>query len=481
MLETDNLSRSIKNRKRNTNTTQKYRKEKTNIYSTSGRSCSPILSDPGFNWNISSTLLENTLIDACPRVIAEIDLQAISSNFDKLNGIAQKKLCKVLPVIKANAYGYGAVPVAQCLYKNNNVDGLCVATLDEAIQLRTNHIPEKVDILVLGPTHISEYPYYSQYNLGLTIDSIESGKNIIDWAIKSYQNDKLVKPLKIHIILNTGMSRIGLETYIPNEDIACKESVKIIKKLYNTDNNIIELCSIFTHLASCTGSSDIECNNFTQSQYNRILKIVQDSRKLGVSIPMIHIENSQSLLVDNITTNQIQLLMEGNPDQSISKIYCRVGGGLYAQRDFLFLSPTITLKAQLRNIHFVKKGTKVGYDGVWSAVKDTYIGTLSIGFADGLSRYYSSNNINGYVYINGIKCPIVGKVCMDMIMIDCGFHKNKKKLGIKVGDYAIIYGNGGISLKQYASNINTALSEVTSSITNRVMRKYINVPQIVIQ
>merc|ERR1712232_993813 len=152
-------------------------------------------------------------------------------------------------------------------------------------------------------------------------------------------------------------------------------------------------------------------------------------------------ENSESLLADCIQDEIIEALLRSRSpsesnDTSVKTIgFARTGGGMYGQRNHDFLRPIVTLKAQVRHVHIVSAGTPVGYDRSWTAKQDTIIATLAIGFADGYSRYNSNRSEVG---IRGHRFSIAGKVCMDMMMVDCGPPEGCGS-EVQPGDYAVLY------------------------------------------
>merc|ERR1719420_1699926 len=135
---------------------------------------------------------------------------------------------------------------------------------------------------------------------------------------------------------------------------------------------------------------------------------------------MIHVENSQALLDDAIPNDMVRDLLEGPEGNCETVGYCRTGGGMYGQRNFDFLKPCITLKAQIRHTHIAPKGAPIGYDRSWVAPEDVKIATLAIGFADGYPRACSnagSYGVAANIGVHGQHCQIAGKVCMDMMMV----------------------------------------------------------------
>ena len=150
--------------------------------------------------------------DCKGRVIAEIDLSAISHNVSHIQKMAAETNCKVIGVLKADAYGHGAAMVAQTLVAANRIDFFAVATVSEGIEIRQS-VPADTRVLVLGATDPSEWPAYSKYRLDMMINSGEMAAALLEWAAAARAKGALHDPIRVHVMLNTGMSRIGLETF----------------------------------------------------------------------------------------------------------------------------------------------------------------------------------------------------------------------------------------------------------------------------
>jgi alanine racemase len=359
---------------------------------------------------------------------------AISHNVREIQKRAEATGCKLMGIIKADAYGHGAIAVSHMLHACNGLDAFGVATLDEAIELRESGLPLSVRVLVLGATHPSEWSHYSHYNLDVMINSAQQADALIEWSTREHAAGRLDWPMRAHIMLNTGMSRDGLETF-SKEDIhqdSCTKTfgssgnqqtyhgvcplaaAQVVQRVANVDNSILEFVAICTHMCDAKKGSD-----YTVLQFRRACAVVEEVRRLGVAVPCIHLENSESLLADCIPDDDFRALLRGNPPGTPQTIgYARSGGGMYGQRNHSFLKPAITVRAQIRHVHVADKGVPVGYDRSWVAPDDVVIATLALGFADGYSRS-NSNTVVGYgkgatVVIGGTKCVVAGKVCMDL-------------------------------------------------------------------
>ena len=254
---------------------------------------------------------------------------------------------------------------------------------------------------------------------------------------------------------------------------------------------------------------------YTRRQFSRFAKVVRELRARGVHVPMVHVENSEALLSEQVDTEKIRQLTapmmrsprnsaderaqpreESSPPPSGAAAadddaeyellecagYCRVGGALYGQRKHAVLQPVLTLKAQVRHVFTCEAGMTVGYDRSWVTPRETVIATLAIGFADGFSR--ANSNRAGAVGVRGRRCAVAGKVCMDMTMLDLGPPPAAAADGedgvaahlVKVGEYATLFGKGGPSLQEAADSLETALSDLTCDLTRRVPRRYVELP-----
>lgn len=352
------------------------------------------------------------------RVYAEINLDNLLWNLS----IIKKKLpkdSKIYAVLKADAYGNGAVHIGMELENIPYIFGYACATFDEAMELREYHL--KKNILILGYIFPNEIEKAINNDISMTVYNIDCAKEISKLARK---NNKIAK---IHIAINTGMNRIG---YNVNRD-----SVLEIKEIYKLSNIVIE--GVFTHFSK----ADEKDKTFTKTQQTLFNEMKDNLIKEGIKCEYYHTANSAAILEFS---------------ESYSSLV-RLGISMYGmwpsdkvKRD-IPLKPILSLYSSIINIHTVNKGSLVGYGGIYKAKKDILVATISIGYADGVPRSISNK---GYVLIHGKKAPIIGRICMDQMMVDITDIK-----GVKIEDKVTIIGT---------ENDNTITMEDISSITNRL-------------
>ena len=354
--------------------------------------------------------------------VLEIDGKAILHNLNYFKQKLQPET-KILAVVKAFGYGSDAIQIAKFL--EDKVDYFAVAYANEGIALREAGI--KTSILVLHP-------------------QIPNLKSIIDYRLEpNLYNFKIFNaflkladeiPLMnypIHIKFNTGLNRLGFwHTDIP----------KIITSLKDTTH--IKVHSIFSHLVA---SEDKEEQDFTVNQINNFAYIAQQFYKhLGYE-PMLHILNTSGVV--NYPKAQFDMV--------------RVGIGMYGfgndENETAQLKNTHNLKSIISQIHLIEPGETVGYNRAFTAKRQSKTATIPVGHADGLSRRLG--NKKGYVIINNQKAPIIGNVCMDMIMV------NITKIDCKEGDEVIIFNNQEM-IQNIADISETIVYETLTAISQRV-------------
>lgn len=355
----------------------------------------------------------------------KVDLSAIAHNY---NYAKSRTSSRIICVIKANAYGHGAVPVAKRLM-NEGCDFFAVSSLEEALELRHNGI--SCDILVLG------------YMLPCRItDAVENG---ISFACASYDFAKVLcqstlsKKARVHIKLNTGMNRTGFNICHSTGYEDLQKAVNLLK-----ENKLIEIEGIFSHFAK--SESDAA---FTEKQWGYFENAVDFIKKNGVSPGFLHICNSEGAL--------------RFPSMHLNGT--RLGIHLYgcSSEDQNFI-PAMDFCTRIVDIHTLKEGDGVSYGLDFIADKEMRIAVIGAGYADGIFRCLS--NKKGYVSVNGKKCPIIGRVCMDMTMIDISGLPDAK-----VGDIATIWGKE-LSCDEQAKNAGTISYELLCSVAPRVKRVY---------
>lgn len=373
-----------------------------------------------FTKSIGESLMRNTWV--------EIDLDSIANSLAEARKIVNPET-KIAGVVKANAYGHGAIDVAKTLIENG-VDMLAVACLTEAIELRAYY--SKTPILIMGYTPDSKLRFAVEQNISTTIFSLEQAE------ILSNIGETLNKEAVVHIKINTGLNRLGL-----NVD---DKTIHIIKQIYNMKNINVE--GIFTHFALDTIETDKE-------QFELFKKILNGLESKGINIPIKHVSDS--------------IAMVKYPEYHLDMI--RLGSFMYGVKTSLMeegvLKLAMTFKTQISHINNIKKGEGVGYGYSYVAEKDTLVGTLAVGYADGYMRCLG--NI-GEVSINGKKVPIIGKICMDQSMVDL---TNVPEA--KVGDEVVLLGEGSkdtITLGEISQKANTNKNEILSIVSRRVPRVY---------
>ncbi len=341
---------------------------------------------------------------------------------------------KVICVIKADAYGHGAVEVATAL-KEAGCDYFAVSSFEEAKQLRDANINQ--NILVLGRVMPNEIKEAASLDISLAASSVGFIQDILNADIK---HDKV----KIHIKLNTGMNRTGFNALSSGYD----ELTQALK-LIGDNKSLIEVEGIFSHFAS---AEDDE--SFTRLQYDRFTDAVNYINSFGISASICHICNSAGAL--------------NYKDFSLDAV--RLGIYLYGyETDDPNYLPVMSFHSRILEINELKTGDGVSYGLDFVADREMKIAVVGVGYADGVPR--SLSNSKGYVMCNGVKCPIIGRVCMDMMMIDITGVENAK-----VFDTVTLFGNGSggyISCTEQAANAGTIAYELLCSVSKRVPRIYI--------
>ena len=362
------------------------------------------------------------------RVHAVIDLDAICHNIREVKRVVGEGV-KVMPVIKADGYGHGAVPIAKELNKIG-VDAFAVAILEEGITLRNNGIRQP--ILILGYT--SEYQYSSliQYEIEPTVFCYEMAESLSKIA------QALGKDAKIHIKLDTGMNRIGFKP--------TKESVDIIEKIAKLPN--IKIQGIFTHFA-CADEADKTETYEQERKYDQFITWLEER---DIYIPIKHVSNSASIIdLDGFRKDMVRsgIITYGlYPSEEVSK-------------DVLDLRPAMELKTHIVYIKEVEAGEGISYNHTYVTDKKTKIATIPVGYADGYPRSLSSK---GKVLIRGQYAPIIGRICMDQFMVDV--------TGIEV----TLVGHDGnkmLTVEEVANEAGSFNYEFVCGIGKRVPRVYI--------
>ena len=366
------------------------------------------------------------------RSYAKIDLDAINNNFDNLKALVKPGvLC--MAIIKADAYSHGAVRIAKELEPKADYFGVAVA--GEAVTLRENGI--KKPILVLSYTLPYEYHLLLRYDITQTVSTFEEAKLISDIAVS------FGKTAKIHIALDTGMSRIGFP--------ANPESVHTIKKITALPNITVE--GLFSHYVSADETDKTEANKQTALFKNFLAMLEQEN----VNIPIKHICNSAGIIdmPEHFDMVRMGIALYGlYPSDDVNKSKIK-------------LTPSMEVVSHIVHIHTVPAGTGISYGHTFVTDRETKIATVGIGYADGYPRSLSNT---GRVIINGHSAPILGRVCMDLCMVDVTDIPN-----VKVEDTVIILGVDGdenITAEELGEKSGSFNYEIVCGFKKRVARVY---------
>jgi len=360
--------------------------------------------------------------------VLEIDLSALSHNYHYLKS-KLKPETKFLAVVKAFAYGNDAVKISKHL-ASLGADYFAVAYAKEGLALRDAGI--KTPILVLHPQP-SNFKTIINRCLEPCIYSSKTLRTFISIAEENKQID-----YPIHIKFNTGLNRLGFKSV---------DLDFILSRLKKSTS--VKVKSLFSHLAA---SEDENEQEFTKAQILHFKNIAKTFKQKIDYHPWLHVCNTSGVI--------------NYPDAHLDMVRC--GIGLYgfgnAPKEDAQLKPIATLKSVISQIHFIKPNESVGYNRAYKAKGYEKTATVAIGHADGLARHYG--NEKGYVYINNRKAPIIGNVCMDMIMV------NISDIDCQEGDEVIIF-SSKYKANALAESTHTISYEVLTSISSRVKRVFI--------
>jgi alanine racemase len=379
-------------------------------------------------------------------VRAEIDLKAIAHNIKELRRIAHPD-ARLMGVVKANGYGHGAIEVARCALQNG-AEVLGVARIEEGRQIREAGI--EVPILIFGYTLPELTADLLEYELTQTVYTCAAAQELSQTATS------LKKKIKIHLKVDTGMGRLGLLPQNFQRDNSVALNVDAIEEtLAIAGLDGLELEGIFTHFAT----ADSADKTYAEDQLDLFMNFLNRLRKAGLKPPVRHAANSAALI--DMPQSHLDMVRPGIASY-----------GLYpsdeVNKKHVSLKPAMALKARIIHLKKVPAGFKVSYGGTHETPKATTIATIPIGYADGLNRLLSSS---GQMLVHGQRAPIIGRVCMDLTMLDVGDIDN-----VQMGDEVVIFGQQGsdsITIDEIASSLNTINYEIVSTITARVPRVYL--------
>ncbi|MFJ7698183.1 alanine racemase [Lysinibacillus fusiformis] len=361
---------------------------------------------------------------------AMINLQAIQQNVKNLKKFIRPNV-QIIAVVKANAYGHGDVAVAQAALEAGATI-LAVATPDEALHIRAHF--EEPDILILGASPVSFAPFAAQQRIMLTV----YGSEWVQQAAPLITNEAL--PLQLHIKVDSGMGRIGIRT---EQDL-----LALYQTIESTDN--VELNGIFTHFAT---ADEKDTTYFDQQvQFFESCLAV-----MPIKPPLVHASNTAASLVKD-SNLQYDAVRYGISMYGLSP-------SSYVESILPFaLEPAFSLESELVHVKGIKKGESVGYGATYVAPADMWIGTIPIGYADGVIRKLGGQE----VLIDGQRIPIVGRICMDQCMVAL-------PKAYAIGEKVTLIGQQGqkrISIDEWATKLETINYEIPCIITTRVPRIY---------
>ena len=371
------------------------------------------------------------------RVCAYIDLDALTGNLeqmkDHLSGDAQ-----IIAVIKTDGYGHGAIPIARQLEEIPYVFGYATATAEESFALRRAGM--KKPILCLGYTFPESYERLVQEDVRPALFRADQARQFSEAA------SRVGKSAKVHIKVDTGMSRIGIT---PDE-----AGIEFIKEVMELENMEVE--GIFTHF-SRADEADKTAATKQLARYEEFLEKV--SRECPDKIPYCHMSNSAGII--EMPQAHMDLVRAGI-------ILYGLWPSDEVATDKEKLTPVLTLKSHVVYVKEIQEGTPVSYGGTYVTTGETRVATVPVGYADGYNRMLSNN---GYVICRGKKLPIIGKVCMDQFMVDAS-----ELPDMQPGDEVILLGEAdgvSISVTEMAHHLHTIEHEVTCGIAARVPRVYL--------
>jgi alanine racemase len=382
-----------------------------------------------------------------PLIWAEIDLNAIAANVRELRRVTRPE-ARLLVAVKANAYGHGLLEVARQALETG-ADALGVARMPEGLALRDAGIDAPV--LVFGFTPPSDVEALVRHDLIQTVYTLDTARAYAERIGKSGGR------LKVHLKVDTGMGRLGIlpdsRRYVEPGMAVSDHAVQEVTDIASLKELTLE--GIFTHFAS----SDSADKSFAEQQFDTFMAFLGQLKRAGLEFELRHAANSGAII--DMPHTHLDMVRAG------VLLY-----GLYpsdeVDKSRIELTPVMTLKARIAHLKKVPAGFPVSYGMTHTTQAPTTIATVPVGYADGFNRRLSNR---GHMLVRGQKAPIVGRVCMDLTMIDVGHIP-----GVAVEDEVVILGrqaNESVTADELAGLLDTINYEITSAITARVPRVYL--------
>ncbi len=380
-----------------------------------------------------------------PITWAEINLDAYAHNIRELKRVTRPP-ARLMAVVKANGYGHGAVEVAREALQNG-AQYLGVARINEAIPLREAGLGAPILIFGYSPPDLA--PMLIDYELTQTVYSLSAASALSERATRKGEK------INIHLKVDSGMGRLGFLLEVTNgtrDDIPAPNPVREIETITRLPGLTVE--GIFTHFAT----ADSADKSYAGLQLDRFMDLLNRLQKKGLEPPIKHAANSGALI--DMPDSHLDMVRPGiatyglHPSDEVNK-------------RIVDLKPVMTLKSKIIHLKRVPPGFNISYGITFQTKNQTTIATVPVGYADGFNRLLSSR---GHMLVHGQRVPIVGRVCMDLTMLDVGGIS-----GVEIEDEVVVFGqqvNETISADEIASSLDTINYEIVSTITGRVPRVY---------
>ena len=364
-----------------------------------------------------------------------IHLGTLKTNFQHIRQFVPPTT-KILPIIKADAYGHGAIPVAQTLAALD-IFGFGVASVPEGILLREHHIQNP--IIIMGPLLVDHLHDIIHYNL----IPIISHHEILHQLLTLLPSDK--RPFPIHLKIDTGLHRLGFEA---------KEALSLVTSL-TSSTSPVTLQGLLSHFADAD-NSDPSLTNQQLQQFQAFIKIIQER---GIHVPIYHMANSAGILF--------------HPDSHMGMV--RPGLMLYGYTPGngiasppIHLDPVMEAKTYIAHLRSLEPGEVVGYNALFRTRRPSQIAVLPVGYTHGFPRHLTGT---GHVLIQGAPAPIIGKICMDMMMVDVTDIPHPS-----IGEEVVLLGKQGkntITAQDFSNWLNTIPYEILCGIGGKANRTYL--------